>query len=470
MDALNHLVYEVQEELAQVPGIEEVPQNLLRKALEGLGRVVDDSPIADETTTAALVRIGYIQLKLGQMRQAGEHFERARGIAEARLAKEGRVPMALAQVYRGLGLCLGQEERTKESRDFLKRASEIAQAWVTEDLRSIPTLETTMNIFNDLGDTCRALAQQPEARSLFRRSAELGRGLPASPATVGGAELAYAWETLGEMDLDAGYPIAARTEFQRALELRTTLKQELSYHSRNDVDLGLDLYELGRCDLQEGRGVLAEDHLIQAKVILEKQVALDPKRVRTHRFLAFTLRCLGEARHLQGDLEAAESFHRQATEALGRIAVQVDGTHIPKVRVLSLIALGQFERATLRPQKAVESFRRALACLNEASSAAHSADPATLDPIASDVRAEIEACGAILHEMAVLGTNGPVPFEKDTGISVPRAEGLACLGRHAEAAALAATFAQRASGDPESLYQIAVIYAMCRTGALRVSF
>ncbi len=469
MDALNHLVYEVQEELAQVPGIDEVRQNLLRKAIEGLGRVVEESPTADETTTAALVRIGNIQLKLGQMRQAQEHFEKARRLVEAWPVKEGRPPLVLAEVYRGLGLCLGQEERTQESRDFLQCASEIAQAWVTDDPRSIPTLETTMNILNDLADTCRALADLPGAQSLFRRSAELGRGLPASPATVGARkELAYAWETLGEMCLDAGHPIAARTEFQRALELRTTLKQGLSYPSRNDVDLGLDLYELGRCDLQEGQGAAAEAQLIQAKVILEKQVALDPKRVRNHRLLAHTLRCLGEARHLQGDLEAAESFHRQAIEALGRIAAQVDGAFIPKVHVLSLIALGRFERATLHPQKSLESFRRALAYLNEASSAAHSADPATLDPIVSEVRAEIEACRAILNEMAVLGTKAPPSPEKDTGGPVSRAKGLACLGRHAEAAALAADFAQRASGDPESLYQVAVVYAMCRTSALRV--
>ena len=214
LDALNHLVYEVQEGLAQIPGIDEVRQSLLRTALAGLARVVEDSPTADETTTAALVRIGYIQIKLGQIRQASEYFEKARRLTEGRGAADERAPLALADIDRGLALCLGREGRAQESHRLFERARQIAEAHISDDPAQRSHCETLMNICNDLGDCCRELGKLPEARSNFHRSVELGEALPASPATLTARhEVAYAWETLGEMSFDGGDSVAARASF-----------------------------------------------------------------------------------------------------------------------------------------------------------------------------------------------------------------------------------------------------------------
>ena len=70
--------------------------------------------------------------------------------------------------------------------------------------------------------------------------------------------------------------------------------------------------------------------------------------------------------------------------------------------------------------------------------------------------------------MAALEKQTPALAAMDTDQLIPRAKALACLGRHADAAALAETFSQQAPSDPESLYQAAVIYAACRTSAWRL--
>src|SRR5262249_783067 len=126
LDALNQLVFGVQEDLRNAPGTHKLRRKLLQQALDGLERVVGEAAGADpdHTTAAALIRLGCIFLEMGDVASASRRFERARDVAErlvqANPADEEALH-SLAEAYLGLGEGAAREGRFKDARALLCR-------------------------------------------------------------------------------------------------------------------------------------------------------------------------------------------------------------------------------------------------------------------------------------------------------------------------------------------------------------
>ena len=79
-DMVRTLVFEVQAELADEPGTEQLRQRLLRRALDGLDRVSQSSvstPATDSSRVMAENRLADVLREIGQLEAAQQHYERA---------------------------------------------------------------------------------------------------------------------------------------------------------------------------------------------------------------------------------------------------------------------------------------------------------------------------------------------------------------------------------------------------------
>jgi tetratricopeptide (TPR) repeat protein len=460
LQTLNDLVYNVEEQLRGAPDTQELRRKILLRAVDGLGRILRDSdPSApDETTVAAHLRLGHVLRELNDVRQARQQFERALAVADASQRADPESLTARlhwGEAHCGLGEAdswLGDVASAREHfQTYLARAEELASV-APDDLRVQACLAEACE---DLGDNCLDRGDRREARRCYERAAEVGERLP--PRRT----LALAYTGLGRVCRELGDLPAARHALERLLEFHERTPHEASSEASARMDRGLAQNLLGAILLELGDAQAGRRHLEQGVALIRQVTDANPRWVQPGRALAQALVRLGLARLDAANLSGARLAFEEALGLRLRLA-EADPRNLLQQQDLidTYGLLGWFEGGTLQPAAARAWYTKALEVLSKLGPAEAVSDKLRLAHLREEMT-QLAADGeAVLRETELLRKHmEPAPGHGTAG-AVVRANALACAGRPAGAAAVAAALRGAGPQEPERCYAVARCYGL----------
>jgi tetratricopeptide (TPR) repeat protein len=470
MDVLVKLVFDVQRDLRDAPGMEATEEKVLRTAVDGLQRVLGEGQAAgldvegDHAMAVARTRLGRIYLALAQYGRAQAAFEEVRRTLGGQAGADRRSALDLAQAVLGLGTSLARQDKAADAERCLREAVRLAGGVLAAEPADLGARECLMNASNDLGDLDRERFSNVGAAAWYRRSVGLGSALANALETImARRELGYAWMRLGELGFMAGDPSEGWRSLGRALELRRSLVRESGQSSWASLDLAVTLRALARGEQLAGQDGAARAHFLEALGMLETQRAANPRWVRVQRQVSNLFCLLGEVATAQGDVQTARSSYLRAAEVFEALLRRSD-RHVRPVELANCYReLGWFEAAVLNPEAVLKWTGRALSVLERLGQDERPDDRAELARIREEILHERAHAREVVDakeswSSAVARTDPTSP-----NILAIRAEAAACLGRHADAATLAQVLADRGRTDAEAWYRIGVLYVRCRS-------
>jgi len=216
-----------QDELAHLPNIEEVRQQVLHDALALYQRLLKQrgtDPAARYETARAARRVADIHCLLGQHEQAFELYPEAVCLEEALVSEFPDEPtyrqeLALSEAHFGQALrTTGKLEPAEKS---YRRAVELGEQLAASSASSAPGRLELATALDSLGTLLHDTSRPEQAEKAFARASALCKDLLArSPeeATYQ-REMATIQANLGRLQRKLGQPAAAMTSFNQAVEL-----------------------------------------------------------------------------------------------------------------------------------------------------------------------------------------------------------------------------------------------------------
>jgi serine/threonine-protein kinase len=376
LDTLNALVYDVQDQLANRSGMQELKRRLLdtaRTNLTKIGEVSDGgSRTVDRLSAAAMVKTGDVFITLGSLDEAGKLYSEAADALETLLAVDASDAMArqvLSVAQNKLGAVLQQQGNLSAARDLFEQSLVQRRRLAEEnpgdhdaerdvaisynclgevvrqqgDLGAARTLyeksvEITATIaanrpgdrqaqrdlavsYNRLGDIFLRQGDRASAETFFRRDWEItGKLVESDPDDVQvKRDLMIAENGLGDLLMETDPP-AARTFYERGLELCQTLADA----DKNDIstqrDLAIAYHKLGDFAVKTQDWKTAREHFERALPIIVHCAEKDPKSAQAQRDLSVASERLGDVMLRLGDRAASLEYFQQALNTSEQLA------------------------------------------------------------------------------------------------------------------------------------------------------
>jgi serine/threonine-protein kinase len=521
LQTLDNLIYQVQNRLEDEPAQFELKKDLLQTALAGLQRVAQTAKEADTgvSMAAAQHRLGEIYLMLGQLPTARKHFEDSRALA-ARLmaanARDLRAKRIVGQALLNLGEVSRRSGDVKQARAYCREAVQLAEALVAQRGRHRVGAQLDLWRCHDrLGDVELQRGDHRAAADSFRQAITLAQAvLTADPKNVDAQlGLARSYIKLGDARLRLGQVPAARDAFQKSLDLYQALAAADPKSARNKHNLAVIYERLGDADMRSGAAPSARRHYARARDFAEEVFQMAPLNTLYQRGLAVAYGKLGEVCQRLGDAESALTYCRKARDRLQKVAdaspQDVSARRDVLVAYQNLAAvhqvLGQVEAGRACRTQALEGFEKLAAA--DADNVQARADVAAVHGNAGLAELRIHDCEratrhfergvAILQELEKQGKFKDQPLyqswlrhqqqhlafckagaraieDLDFALAQPRSQVgqlvvlraavLAGRGRHVEAAVTAEKFRALAPQNANVLYSVARCYSLCAAG------
>ena len=317
-----------------------------------------------------------------------------------------------------------------------------------------------MNASNDLGDLNRERFDDAPARDWYRRSVELGSALADAPDTMmARREIGYAWMRLGELSFMADDPSEGRRSLGFALELRRSLVRETGHSSWASLDLALTLRALGRGEQLAGQAEAAQARFIEALGMLETQRAANPPLAAVQHQVSNLFALLAEVATAKGNdrpLGPITSGRPRSSKGCGAGSERPVN---PQELADSYWDVATFEAAALKPDASLTWADRAWRSSSHWSGTIARNSRGYREVIRRDRAHALEVMSAKASGSGASAATDPA---NPDSLAI-RAEAAACLGRHAEAAALAEYLAAAGLTDAEAWYRLGVLYLRCRS-------
>ncbi|HKB02849.1 MAG TPA: serine/threonine-protein kinase [Gemmataceae bacterium] len=294
------LIDEVQKQIGDAPGTQELKLKLLETALEGLDLVAksdEDARLLGQSMAAAYLRIGHLFRQTGESEKALSQYQKSHEIARVLAAKDPDGPVAQANLAATL-IMLGEM-----------------------------TLELRRDVQASLGYYEQALALQ---RAVAGRPPD-GKFDPEKLRQ----DLAESLTRVGVTFLRVGEPARAAGFFREALAIR----EEVAARDEENLGLKLDVARshtaLGEVQFRAREWAAAKDHFAKALAACEHVLAADPKAPRSRFELANTLGNIGVFALRTGDLAEAKKHLPRCQDIMAGL-VAVDGKDTTYQRYLAL--------------------------------------------------------------------------------------------------------------------------------------
>ncbi|MEZ6134982.1 MAG: serine/threonine-protein kinase [Pirellulaceae bacterium] len=365
LTTLNDVVTKVEGELRDRTELNDLRQNVLKLAMDGLERVsrtADTASAADRTIGAAQQRMGDILLRAGkanearaQYRKALEIFDKLKNAPEADL-----VQWNTALTHDGLGdVCRVQLEDVKTARDHYEQALSIRQA--LEKHHNSPQLQPVMiraslaNSYGRIGLLLLEMAGEPSQSAKYselaiEQSEALRADLPDS--AIPKQALAGAWHLYADALLRLGKQKQAADYIQRAMEIRRELLAASPESVKARQDLAITHWMLGDMALFDKHPDLALEQFRAAHAIRMELYQQDQNSTEMQEDLANSFYRLGLAQlSLQDINESKQSFER--CKELRTSVLAAD----PENRMKQLQLLQARARSGIDPLISVEATR-----------------------------------------------------------------------------------------------------------------
>jgi serine/threonine protein kinase/tetratricopeptide (TPR) repeat protein len=429
VDAFNTLVFDIQLQLADRAGTQDLRQNLLIKAQEGLNGLLQGSGAekmgADRTLVAAHSQMGEVYQLLGKTREARGEYEQAvrlavevliraqerrssedewdakqaLGHSSIRLADSLLQTGNVAAAKRACETAVDLMEQTLKLRPDRRRASEnlalardqyadvliergetqaaAEQCRIALELRRqlAATANTDPNVTRQLADSLDQYAEillRAGRTSLARQAAADGLGLRIAIATKlpqqpeVARELAAAHSRLGEVLLDRDELAASQKEFEEARTLLDKLHLADPRSAGAEIGLAVSLARLAAVALRTGDVDAAIENATASNRLCRSATAADPDSIRAIRALATSHELLGEVYLATGANDQARAAFQESVKILEPIAQRDPDSVAAKLALAhAREQVGQSELASGQPAAAIDSLNKSLALRQE---------------------------------------------------------------------------------------------------------
>ncbi len=373
LQTLSTLVFEVDEELAHRPAMQDLRETLLDEAIVGLEQVLasgDDQAAVDRARATAEQSTALILHTARRREDAEQHQQRAVAVFEALLAEDPGDPRArleLARAHRVLGNItfaqrVGDMGRTREHLDDALR---LLQPLLDERGEDAEIVLEGMKIHVDRGDLAYQTERYEEAAGHYQGAVDLGRralDLPGASEAEVLRSLHHPLTQLGECAWVARDWDTARARY-RAVEANAVRLLEVV---PNDLQgrrfLGLTRANLAWVDADQGRTEVALEGFRSSRAYQQELVLADSTNGSLQRDLLVTTWRLGDLllRDLERPAEAREAY--LAASATAELLLGLNPENAESRRDLAVLVqrIGDLDLEEGRVDAALAAYQRSL--------------------------------------------------------------------------------------------------------------
>jgi serine/threonine-protein kinase len=386
LDALNELVFGIQNQLYERPASQELRSNLLDKASQGLQKLLGKSDHQPPGAHVALIWVhlhrGDMALQKGATAEARQDFETARKVANDLVTAEPASAQArreLAVCHEKIGDILLMEGDCDGALCAFRAGLAISKQLSVEQPRSSQAQRDLSVSHAKIGDVLVYRGDASGACQSYGAALKIHQALAAAEPNNCQAQrdLAFSYSKLGSVLLQQNDTQAAQVAYRAAMKIRRNLADADPTCTNSLRDLSLSHDNLGDVASRRGDHAAALTEYRAAKAIRTRLASGAPDGSEAQRDLAVSENKIGEALLQQGDVKDAVEAFRQGLE-ISRKRADADGASLQAQRDLSvchnklgnaLLRSGS-SKAALDNYLAAFEIDRKLAAANPASSQA----------------------------------------------------------------------------------------------------
>jgi serine/threonine-protein kinase len=370
LETLMTVVFDLQKELADKPGMLELREKQLQKAIDGLQRVIQSDEKAEAeavpSMVAALADMGDTLLQLGRTEAAFRYFERSHRLAAVLAATHPTNPKAqrsLAVSYNGLGDASLRLGRTAQARDYYRKNLELIALLTTANPNDLHLQRDMAAAYQGLGNVSFVLREPAVARDSFLKALESAEARAAAEPRNARAQRAVAvlHGSLGHVNLLLGERAQSQEHYRKGLGISQRLAASDPNNIRAQRDLSLFYDRLGQMRLEAGESQAARDYFRKSLKVDETLAQANRNNAEIQRAVSFGYIKLGQVSFALGEAGTARDYYHKGLELAERLAA-ADPTSVQAQMNVSLAChqLGDLERAGFDHEKALGWYERAL--------------------------------------------------------------------------------------------------------------
>lgn len=369
LDANNTMVFDIQEELAPKPGLQDLRMKLLRKAREGLTKILEQSRkqgSPDATIVETYYQLGDLEWNLGDVVAAKKEFQTGVELAQQLTSsrpEEMETQRLLSNGYTKLGDAIQLLGDTEEAGKYFLSSLKITRTLVASEPKDTESLRNLSIELDKIGDIALRQGDPGKALEYYLECFEIRSALVALDNTDvrRQRDLSSVHTRIGDAKIDLGNDAEALTQYKSALLISRKLAELHPEIIAVQRDFGLNSSRVGNVLKGIAKQAEAMNYFVDALNVLKPLVEADPQNAELKRDLGGVYQRLGDtALGLDDAATALEHYERGlvmsqvlANLAIGSIEAQRDLS-------INNEKLGDVLMAFGRPSEALPYYKTAL--------------------------------------------------------------------------------------------------------------
>jgi tetratricopeptide (TPR) repeat protein len=361
LDAFHQMVGSIQNKLETRAATQDLRKDLLENARRGLRTLLREAERQDQPDSTLVVshlRMGDVELILGNTRTARKEYETghqlARRLAEAD-PNNAEAQRDLSISFDKLGNVTLQQGESKEALVFYQKGLEICQRLAQADPKNALAQRDLSVSFDKMGDLTLQMGQTRAAGDLYQKALEVREHL--AQADLNNAEaqrdLSISFDKLGNVTLQLGKTSEALDYYRKALKVRQRLAQADPNNTEAQRDLSVSFNKLGNVTLQMGKIKEALAFYQNLLEVSQRLALADPKNALAQRDLSISYHKLGDVTLQMGQTREALVYYQKFSQ-ISQTLADADPNNAQAQRTLS-ISFDKLGDVTLRLRQTKEA-------------------------------------------------------------------------------------------------------------------
>lgn len=328
IEAAERLLFDIDRELAQVPGAEPARENLSQTCAQLLDRILlctGDGRTGARARMLSHSRRGDLALARNDIKRARREYEAATKMAQKLMegaANDVTAAFDLAVCCEKLGdiyQSAGDYEKSKRS---YVAAIEISEALIATDTQNTQMRRDLVVVYNKAGSLCNSQNNLSDARKFFDKALIITESIAnAEPQNAQlRRDLSIAYQMLGTVARAQGKLSEARSYLEKDLAITKALAQADPRNPQLQRDLSISFEMLG--ELAKAAGNIQEARSFYEKdlVIMRNLAQADPQNAQIQRDLSMSYEMLGDMLQATGNMPEARACFEKSLEIRKNVA------------------------------------------------------------------------------------------------------------------------------------------------------
>jgi eukaryotic-like serine/threonine-protein kinase len=369
LDANNAMAIDIQEELAPKPGLQDLRIKLLRKAREGLTKILEQSRglgSPDATIVSTYYQLGDLEWNLGDVVAAKKEFQKGVDLAKQLSASrpdERDTQKLLSDGYTKLGDAIKLLGDTEEANVYFLRSLDVDRGLVASDPKNAELQRSLSVDLNKLGDVALRQGDPKKALEYYQECFDIRSDLVSADNTdiKRQRDLSSVHTRLGDAKVDLSNAAEALTHYKSALLISKQLAELHPKNAEVQRDYGLNSSRVGKLLKGIAKPDEAMGYFSDALNTLKPLVDADPQNAEIKRDLGGIYERMGDTALGLNDAAKALELYEKGLEISQLLANLVIGSSEAQ-RDLSINneKLGDVLMAFGRPSDALVYYKTAL--------------------------------------------------------------------------------------------------------------